>query len=166
MPSRIRVVRTSSGIRNAFTRMPFRFGVITMRASPVLTLAVEVEDEAGRRATGYAADFLAFRWFDKRPEKSLADNCADLVRTVEVATGLYLDAAREGPKAPFALFLDTYPEIDRTARAEDFNRLGASFGSSMLERGVIDAVGRLLKKSFYELVRDDALGIELGAISP
>jgi len=166
MASRIRVVETASGIRNAFTRMPFRFGVITMRASPVLTLAVEIEDQAGRRATGYAADFLAFRWFDKRPEKSLADNCADLVRTVEAASGLYLDAAREGPKSPFALFLDTYPEIDRTAQAEDFNRLGASFGSSMLERAVIDAVGRMLKKSFFELVRDDDLDIALGAVSP
>jgi hypothetical protein len=80
MPINVRVVATSAGIRNAYTRMPFRFGVITMRASPVLTLALEVEDAQGHRATGYAADFLAFRWFDKRPEKSLADNCADLIR--------------------------------------------------------------------------------------
>ena len=31
------------------------------------------------------------------------------------------------------------PEIERTALADGFNRLGASFGSSMLERAVIDA---------------------------
>jgi hypothetical protein len=78
MPIEIKVVRARSGIRNAHTRMPFRFGVITMRAAPLLTLAVEVEDRRGARGTGYAADFLAYRWFDKRPEKSLADNCADL----------------------------------------------------------------------------------------
>ena len=119
--------------------MPFRFGVITMRASPSFTLAVTVEDRAGRRATGYAADFLAFRWFDKRPEKSLADNCDDLIRTVEVARELYLEAGRDAPRTPFRLFLDSYPEIERQALAEGFNRLGASFGSSMLERAVIDA---------------------------
>ena len=88
MPIEIKVVRTAAGIRNARARMPFRFGVITMRASPTLTLEVGIEDDGGRRARGYAADFLAFRWFDKRPEKSLADNCADLIRTVEVAGGL------------------------------------------------------------------------------
>ena len=68
MPIEIKVVDARSGIRNAYTRMPFRFGVITMRAAPLLTLAVEVEDRRGARATGYAADFLAYRWFDKRPE--------------------------------------------------------------------------------------------------
>jgi L-alanine-DL-glutamate epimerase-like enolase superfamily enzyme len=105
-------------------------------------------------------------WFDKRPEKSLADNCRDLIRTVETARGLYLEAGRSRLRTPFALFLDTYPEIERRALSEGFNRLGASFGSSMLERAVIDAVGRLTGRSLFELVRDNDLGIELGAISP
>ncbi|HEX6143219.1 MAG TPA: hypothetical protein VFZ01_10900 [Geminicoccaceae bacterium] len=163
MAHRVRVTGTRAGIRNAYTRMPFRFGVITMRASPVLTLAVGIEDDRGRRATGYAADFLAFRWFDKRPEKSLADNCADLIRSVATASRLYRDA---GAGAPFDLFMATYPEIEREELAAGFNRLGASFGSSMLERGVIDALGRLLGKPFFELVRDDHLGIDLGTITP
>ena len=47
-----------------------------------------------------------------------------------------------------------------------FNRLGASFGSSMLERAVIDAVGRLAGRRLFELVRGEDLGIDLGAISP
>jgi hypothetical protein len=166
MAIEIRVVATAAGIANAYARMPFRFGVITMRASPSFTLALTVEDRCGWRATGYAADFLAFRWFDKRPDKSLADNCRDLIQTVEVACELYLEAGRAGPRTPFRLFLDSYPQIERQALAEGFNRLGASFGSSMLERAVIDAVGRLAGRSLFELVRDDDLGIELGAISP
>jgi L-alanine-DL-glutamate epimerase-like enolase superfamily enzyme len=166
MPIRIKVVSTAAGIKNAYTRMPFRFGVITMRAAPMLTFAVEVEAGGGRRATGYAADFLAFRWFDKRPEKSLAENCADLLRTVEVATAQYFEAAREGFASPFDLWRATYPEIERAALAEGFNRLGASFGASMLERAVIDATGRLSAQTLFELVEGDALGIELGAISP
>jgi hypothetical protein len=164
MPIEIKVVRTAAGIRNAYTRMPFRFGVITMKASPMLTLAVEIE-AGGGRATGYAADFLAFRWFDKRPEKSLADNCADLLRTVEVASQLYLEAGRDGFATPFDLWRATHGEIERTALAEGFNRLGAAFGSSMLERAVIDAAGRLSGRTFFGLVHDDLLGIELGALS-
>jgi hypothetical protein len=165
MPIEIKVTRTAAGIRNAYTRMPFRFGVITMRAAPMLTLGVEVEDGGGRRATGHAADFLAFRWFDKRPEKSLADNCADLIRTVEVARALYLEAGEDGLASPFDLWRGTGPEIERTALAEGFNRLGAAFGSSMLERAVIDAVGRLSGRTLFQLVHGDALGIDLGAIS-
>jgi hypothetical protein len=159
---RVRVVGTRCGIRNAYTRMPFRFGVITMRASPVLTLEVEIEGGGGRRAKGYAADFLAFRWFDKRPEKSLADNCSDLLQTVATAATLYRGA---GAGTPFDLFMTTWPEIERAALTAGFNRLGASFGSSMLERGVIDAQGRLMGKRFFQMVRDDDLGVDLGAIT-
>ena len=36
----------------------------------------------------------------------------------------------------------------------------------MLERAVIDGVGRLAGRSCFELVRDDHLGIDLGAITP
>ena len=137
-----------------------------MRAAPLFTRAVTVVDGAGRRASGYAADLLAFRWFDKRPQMSLADNCRDLIRTVAVARGLYREAGRRRCASPFRLFLETHPEIERIALAEGFNRLGAAFGSSMLERAVIDAVGRLSGRRFFELVRDGALGIELDAISP
>jgi hypothetical protein len=166
MPIEIKVVRARSGIRNAYTRMPFRFGVITMRAAPLLTLAVEVEDRGGARATGYAADFLAYRWFDKRPDRSLADNCADLLRALEAARALYLEAGEAGLATPFELWRATCPEIERRALAFGCNRLGAAFGSSMLERAVIDGVGRLTGRSYFELVRDDHLGIDLGAITP
>jgi L-alanine-DL-glutamate epimerase-like enolase superfamily enzyme len=166
MPIEIKVVGSAAGIRNAHTRMPFRFGAITMTAAPLLTLALEVEDRRGHRATGYAADFLAFRWFDKRPEKSLADNCADLLRAVEVARELYLEAAAGGHAAPFELWRATHGEVERIALGQGFNRLGASFGSSMLERAAIDAVGRLCGQPLLELLRGDALGIDLGALAP
>jgi hypothetical protein len=163
MAVKLKVVDSSCGIRNVFARMPFRFGVITMRAAPLLTLAVEIEDAAGHRATGYAADFLAYRWFDKRPHKSLADNCRDLLACVDEARDLYLEAGREGYDTPFALWRETSPEIERQALARDFNRLGASFGASMLERGVIDALGRMTGQTFAALVRR-GLGIDLGSL--
>ena len=48
------------------------------------------------------------------PEKSLADNCRDLIRTVEVARELYLEAGRAGPRAPFRLFLGVAPTVKYT----------------------------------------------------
>ncbi len=35
----VKVVDTAAGIHNVFARMPFRFGVITMRAAPLFTLS-------------------------------------------------------------------------------------------------------------------------------
>jgi hypothetical protein len=163
MAVKLKVVHTCSGVRNVFARMPFRFGVVTMRAAPLLTLAVEIEDVAGRRATGYAADFLAYRWFDKRPDKSLADNCRDLLAVVDEARHLYIEAGKDGYGTAFALWRTTLPEIERRALAHDFNRLGASFGASMLERGVIDALGRMTGQTFAQLARD-GLGIDLGSL--
>lgn len=164
--NRVRVIRCQAGIRNVRTRMPFRFGVVTIEASPLLTLAVDMETADGRRATGYASDFLAFRWFDKRPEKSLADNCADLLGAVGQAEDLYLRAAAEGSRTPFELWHETLPDIEAWALANDFNRLGASFGASMLERAVMDGLGRSLGKSLFQLVIDNDLGIDLGALAP
>jgi hypothetical protein len=39
MAVKVKVVRACCGIRNVFARMPFRFGVITMRAAPLLGFA-------------------------------------------------------------------------------------------------------------------------------
>jgi hypothetical protein len=165
MAVKLRVAQTSSGIRNVFARMPFRFGVITMRAAPLLTLQVDIEDASGRRGSGYAADFLAYRWFDKRPEKSLADNCHDLIQSVHDARDVYVDAASEGCHTPFDLWHASHPEIEARALGRGFNRLGASFGASMLERGVIDALGRMTGRTLAEMVRGNDLGIDLGALS-
>jgi hypothetical protein len=165
MPIEIKVVSTRSGIRNVHTRMPFRFGAITMRAAPLLTIAAEIEHRQGTRATGYAADFLAYRWFDKRADRSLADNCADLLRAVDLARELYLEAGREGFATPFRLWRTTHAEIERRATACGCNRLGAAFGSAMLERAVIDGAGRLAGRTYFELVRNGALGIDLGALA-
>ena len=42
MAIKLKVGAGAAGIRNVFARMPFRFGVVTMRAAPLLTLAVGV----------------------------------------------------------------------------------------------------------------------------
>ena len=166
MSLKVRLVDSRVGIRNAFTRMPFRFGVVTLRAAPVCTLEAVIEDERGHRAHGYAADFLAYRWFDKRPERTLAANVADLLRAIDTARAAYAEAAAAGPAAPFDLWCETHEEVERRCLADGFNRLGASFGSSMLERAVIDAAGRLLGRSYRNLVVDGSLGIDLGRLFP
>ena len=156
-----RVVATRVGIRNAWTRLPFRFGVVTMTAAPMGVLEAEVECDDGTVVKGYAADFLAYKWFDKRPEKTPADNVADLLAALRHARAVYADADAD---APFEVWRTTRQEIEDRVLTDGFNRLGASFATSMMERAVIDAVGRATGQSFDTMVRSGVLGIDCSEV--
>ncbi|MCB2054477.1 MAG: mandelate racemase [Geminicoccaceae bacterium] len=153
---RLRVTGSRLRIRNLFTRLPFRFGSVTMEAAPLALLEVDVAFEDGGTQRGVAGDFLSIKWFDKRPEKSPAENVADLLQALRHARAVYSEA---GAGTPFGSWDATYDEIERRVSADGFVRLGASFAASMLERAVIDATGRHLGQSFDAMVRTNALGI-------
>src|SRR3954447_22435556 len=109
MPLKLRIVDTRLGLRVAQSRMPFRYGSVTIRDAPILTLEITIETENGQRSSGYAADFLAYRWFDKSPDKSLADNAADLLRAVELA--LAACVGRRAYLTAFDLWWESLTEI-------------------------------------------------------
>ena len=69
--TKLKVIGGRIGIANAFARMRFRFGVVTMEAAASATLELEVFVD-GKPVLGYASDLLAYKWFDKRPEKTPA----------------------------------------------------------------------------------------------
>ena len=110
----IRLVQSKMVVRNAFTRLPFRFGVVTMEAAPVGLLEIEIEFEGGGTQKGIASDFLAYKWFDKSPEKTPADNVADLLQAVRDARDVYNEA---GFGTPFDLWLNTRQEIETPPQA-------------------------------------------------
>jgi L-alanine-DL-glutamate epimerase-like enolase superfamily enzyme len=159
--SKLRVVESRVVVRNAFTRLPFRFGVVTMEAAPVGILELKIEFENGNIATGVASDFMAYKWFDKSPEKTPADNVADLLQAIRDARAVYADA---GYGTPYGLWLTTRKEIEARSLARGFNPLGASFACSMMERAIIDAVGRHSGQSFDQMVRNNSLEIEPEAL--
>jgi hypothetical protein len=159
---KLRIIDARRGIRVARSRMPFRYGSVTVRDAPILTLEVTIETEGGRRACGYSADFLAYRWFDKRAEKSLADNVADLLSAVDLA----LEACRGQTAYVTAFDLWSESFSDMRAKRSGLNDLTLSFGASMPERAVIDALGRLLGKTVSDVVRSDALGLDLVRLDP
>jgi hypothetical protein len=161
---RLRLVESRIGIRTAVSRMPFRYGIVTVRAAPVATLAVAIETERGERATGYAADFLAYRWFDKRPEKSLRDNVADLLRAIELALAAY--ERQKAHRSAFELWLTCGAELERDGAAAGLNALTRSFGLSMPERAVMDALGRLHRAAVAQLLAGAALGVDLARLDP
>ena len=81
--------------RDVTLRMPFRFGVVSLRIAPqgYARARIRVLDgaAAGRRAEGMAAELMAPKWFDKDPALSNDDNFDQLRCALALACGHYLD---------------------------------------------------------------------------
>ncbi len=152
-------------VRNLRTRLPFRYGAVTLTHFPLLHLAIEVEGGDGRRVSGFAADNLPPKWFDKDPARTFRDNVEDLLVSVRAAHTAYIDAART-PRAVFDIWMDAYPDCRRRSRALGLNSLTAAFGSSLFERALTDAAGRLASLDLVGLLRRDALALRPDAVHP
>jgi len=159
----VAVTAASCHLRNLRTRLPFRYGVVTLTHFPLLHLAVEVEAADGRRARGFAADNLPPKWFDKDPAKSFRDNVDDQLAAIGAARAAYLDAGR-APRPVFDIWHDAYAECVRRGRRLGINGLTAAFGSSLFERALADAAGRLSGLDVVGMLRADVLGLRPEAV--
>jgi hypothetical protein len=159
------VTAASCHLRNLRTRLPFRYGAVTLTHFPLLHLALDVEAADGRRARGFAADNLPPKWFDKDPARSFRDNVRDQLASIRSAQAAYLDAGRR-PRPLFDVWHDAYAECARRGPELGLNGLTAAFGSSLFERALADAAGRLTGRDVVGLLRDDVLGIRPEAVHP
>jgi hypothetical protein len=137
-------------------RLPFRFGVVTLREAPQLFVRARVRLADGREGEGVAAELLVPKWFDKNPALSNEDNFNQLRRSIAIAcrhfTGLGTDTA-------FGLSAAADTSHRAECEANGLNGLVASFGLALIERSIIDALGRLEGRAADDLVRGNALGI-------
>jgi hypothetical protein len=153
-------VRQVSGyLLPAVTRMPFRFGIVTMTEVPQLFLRADVEID-GRAGIGVAAEGLVPKWFAKDPATSIEDDRSEMLAVVASACELCLGL---GP-APsvFALWHALDEAQLSTTAADAVPPLLAGLGTSLVERAVIDAFCRTQGAAFADAVRQDALGVRLG----
>ncbi|HZO89862.1 MAG TPA: hypothetical protein VFB38_16150 [Chthonomonadaceae bacterium] len=159
----LRLRQTDLYVLNMRTRMPFRYGIVSMTALPHLFVRCELEIN-GKLHSGVAADGLAPKWFTKDPATSLRDDWADMLRITESACAL----ARQIESAPtvFDLWQQTYQAQERWAQGTTYPPLLWSFGVSLVERALIEAFCRAQGVSFSTAVRRNLLGIRLGQIHP
>ncbi|MBO6674828.1 MAG: hypothetical protein JJ908_02185 [Rhizobiales bacterium] len=158
----VKALKGRIGITNAKARMPFRFGAVTIEAIASSTLALEMLVD-GQVVTGYASELLAYKWFDKRPEKTPRDNIHDLLDTLNAA----VDAATQLGNGTI---FDHWRALDKAVHAHalsvGFNDLGASFGVAMVERAMMDGVARAHGLTTFDLLRGSSLGFQPAAIFP
>ncbi|MBT4486502.1 MAG: mandelate racemase [Rhodospirillaceae bacterium] len=143
--------------RDVSLRMPFRFGVTTLRESPQVFAKVRIRLADGREGWGLSAEVLAPKWFDKNLDLSNEDNFNQLRHALTTASGLY---RATGPKTAFGLFRSNYDEQVRICGERGDNSLVACYGPAVLDRAILDALCRLQGVSFYTAIQGNLPGIE------
>jgi len=160
---RVRLEAAECFERDVKLRLPFRFGVVTVTRTTQAVVRVGIALEDGRRATGVAAESLAAKWFDKSPAFSDEQNLDQLRQSLQTAIGLY---RAQGWSTPFGLYAGTYAlQLARGAEL-GLEPLAACYGPALLDRAIIDGLGRALALPFAEIMRRNLAGMAAGELAP
>lgn len=157
----ITVKQTEFFVVNLRTRMPFRYGITTLRALPHLFIKATCEID-GKSAVGIAADSLPPKWFTKDADQPFRSELADMLHVIESAAGFAEQVGRQ--PGVFDLWQAVYSEQMKWAAEEQYPPLLWNFGVSLVERAAIDAHCRARGITFGQAVRENTLGITLGEV--
>ena len=132
------------------TRMPFKYGIATMTHTPHAFVRLWVEVR-GQPAVGVAADHLPPKWFTKDPARPVEEETHEMLRVIENALRL---AGGVRGDTPF----DASSAVSRSQESwgskAGLPPLLTQFGSSLVERAVIEATCRATGRCFDELLRE------------
>ncbi|MFB6296497.1 MAG: enolase C-terminal domain-like protein [Halobacteriales archaeon] len=151
------VAGVDAAVREIDLRIPFEYGVTTLRTVPHAVLRIELEDGTA----GLSACNLAPKWFAKDETKTVADDLAALKAAV-LAAGRGAEALDPAPST-FA-FWRALADRQEAWAGDDHPALRWHMGVALVERAAIDAVCRRAGTTFGEAVRAGLLGIDLGAL--
>ncbi len=143
--------------RPVHLRLPFRFGVVTLRECPQAFARARIALPDGRSQWGSAAELMAPKWFDKNLALSNDDNFDQLRRVSTIAREAY--TSDRAPASAFGHFARHHDAHERACAVHGFNPLLANYGPALIDRAVLDALCRTLEISFYEAVRQNLVGM-------
>src|SRR4051812_21787257 len=121
----LRVVDVDLRLINLRTRLPFRYGIVTLRACPHLFAKLTLEVD-GRRVVGIAADHLSPKWFTKDPGTTYEQDIADMLEVIGHACDAALAAGPCGDV--YGLTSAVYAEQSAWGRGRGFPPLLYNFG--------------------------------------
>lgn len=143
-------------------RLAFRFGVITVTGGVQAVIRAHVSVD-GKKSEGVAAEALAAKWFEKSPEFTDDQNLDQLRQSLAIAIEHYRE---HGANTPFRLFADTYKTQQRRGATLGLNPLVCSYGPALLDRAILDAVGKATGQSFAEMIAKNVPGIAATELTP
>jgi len=144
------------------TRMPFKYGIATMTSFPLVFLSLDCEIN-GHAAKGISSDLLPPKWFKKDPDQAPDAELKELRQVIEHACDIC--AGIQG-KTVFECWQQLYNEQDAWGKQQNHPPLLTHFGSSLAERAMIDAFCRNNQTTFFQALKENALGIRLDGIHP
>lgn len=163
MTVRLRVVDVCCYERPYRLRIPFRFGIKTATGGRQAVVSVRIRLENGQEATGWAAEALSAKWFDKNPSLTDDQNHHQLRRSIELAAEARLGS---GLQTAYGLFETSYFDLNDACAAQALNPLIASFGMAMLDRAILDALCRAKGTSFSQAMSANLAGMHTGPLVP
>lgn len=159
---RVALKDSELGLLNSTTRIPFRYGSAVLTRCPQATLRVTIECDGSVRA-GYSGDCLPPSWFDKTPGKDFAAQIDDMLRVIALSQEIYAEAFARNTEF-FPAWRSSEEQVQRRCLEWNLPPLLASFGSSLLERAILDAACRRHATSFARAVRANLFGIDAGLV--
>jgi hypothetical protein len=159
---RLRLVEARLFERPVRLRLPFRFGVVTLREAPQVFVRARIRLADGREGEGVSAELMVPKWFDKSPELSHEDNFDQLRAALAIARR-HLLAAGDG--TAFGLSAAVEPSIHAECAKRGLGGLIASFGLALFDRAILDALGRIEGASIFALARANRFGLDISTTS-
>ncbi len=144
------------------TRMPFKYGIATMTHLPHVFIRIEASF-GGRSVRGVSADHLPPKWFTKDAEKDPLDEIEDMLRVIRSAGD---HAGTITATSVFDFWFQLYQLQDAWRREQSIPPLLAHFGTSLIERAMIDALCQFTGETFKSLLQRDAFELAWGSVRP
>jgi hypothetical protein len=145
-------------------RLPFRFGVVTLREAPQAFCRLRIELPDGRSAWGGAAELMAPKWFDKNPALSNEQNFDQLRLSLRHAVNAY--SADPTPRMAFDHSAAHHAALIKAGAEAGLNALVASYGPALLDRAVIDALCQSRRIPFVAALGKNLFGIRAETLTP
>ncbi len=146
----MRLLSWRLGTRQSHTRLPFRYGKACLTDCPQALLEIKFEID-GRTAVGYASDCLPPLWFDKSGNRTYPEQIEDMLNAI-AASAAILGSLRTIPSLGTAV-----RSLWESCMPCEQTKLLDSFGHSMAERCLIDAICRHHRGTFRGLLSSGEL---------
>lgn len=144
------------------TRFPFRYGIASMTEVPHLFVQVGLTVN-GKETTGLASEGLPPKWFTKNPTRTFEQELPEMLAVIGNAARLASGIAAQ-PVTFFELWRELYRQQEAWAKSQSLAPLLANLGVSLIERAVLDAFCRACQTPLHEVIRQNLMGLKLGAV--
>ena len=158
----IEILHAGLWIRNSEVRIPFRYGKACLTKCPQAVLRIDLRVN-GSTVSGFSGDCLPPSWFDKTPGKSYELQICEMIEIIEYANQVAVNC---GHSKFWPLWREVYTEVQSEGGRRNLPELLSSFGIALVERALIDGIGRALGTSFFDLMKLNMLGMRAADIHP